>query len=279
MDVKIVDLYESCGISKPEHGVGSLRCWIPRLLQAGRTAPAVLILPGGGYGYTSEREAEPIALRFAAQGYRAFVLDYACAPARFPLALGEAAMAMTYLRRHAGELGIRKIAAVGFSAGGHLCGLLGTLFDHQSLLPVPAGESVRPDALVLAYPVTVSHGKTHTESFENLTGGDARLTEKLSLENLVRPDMPRVFLWHTRDDGAVPVFGTLTLAQALEENGVPFALHIFAHGEHGLSTADALVYPANRVPKVSADVTGWIAGAQDFLAEQGFGIEDEEACR
>lgn len=277
MNVEIVDLYESCGIPKPEHGVGRLRCWIPRPLQEGRTAPAVLILPGGAYACTSEREAEPVALRFAAQGYRAFVLDYACAPARFPMALGEAAMAMTYLRSHARVLGIQKIAALGFSAGGHLCGLLGTLFDHQSLLPVPAGESVRPDALVLAYPVTVSHGKTHADSFVNLTGGDARLTEKLSLETLVRKDMPPVFLWHTRDDGAVPVFGTLALARALEENGVPFALHIYAHGEHGLSTADSLVYPANQMPKVSTDVPGWIAAAQGFLAEHGFGIDDGEA--
>lgn len=88
-----------------------------------RTRPAILILPGGGYGHTSEREAEPVAMRFVAAGYAAFVLHYSCAPSRFPTALREAAMAMGYIRQNARRFAVHphKVAALGFSPQGAIC--------------------------------------------------------------------------------------------------------------------------------------------------------------
>ncbi len=280
MNIQFVDLYQYAEKERPEGAVGKLTMWCPQTPEAlsdCRRRPAVLILPGGCYSHTSQREQEPVALQFAARGYVAFVLEYSCAPRfRFPTALREAAMAMAYIRANADALEIdpHMVACTGFSAGGHLCGSLGTLYDSEELSDIAPAEVLRPDALGLCYPVAVSWGRTHDESFENLTGGDRRLREALSLERLVRPDMPPVFLWHTRDDPSVPCRNALVLAVALEEAGVDFAMHIYRHGRHGLSTADALVYPTYEMPEVSWDVFGWIDAEVRFFADKGLKIQD-----
>ena len=281
METRTLDVYAVSGRAKPAGADGTLTCWFaptsPRV-SAGRRKPALLILPGGAYAYCSPREAEPVALRFAALGYAVFALDYSCAPFAFPTALREAAMAMRYIRAHAAEYEVdpTMVAALGFSAGGHLCGTLGTMYDAPELADLGPARSIRPDALVLCYPVAVSHGRTHAESFENVSGGSAALAARLSLDALARPDMPPVFLWHTRADDAVPCRNSLVLAEALEEAGVDFALHVYCRGPHGLSTADAMAYPADQVPAVSRDVPGWVTAAHRFLAEHGFAVTDKE---
>ena len=277
MRIETVDLYAFYGLAKPAGRAGVLTCYIQTTsaeIAVGRTAPGVLILPGGGYSHTSPRESEAVALRFAAAGCHAFVLDYSVAPNRYPIALQEAVLAMRYLREHSGQWGLGGVAAMGFSAGGHLCGCLGTLFDSDEALRVSGGVTVRPEALVLCYPVAVSHGRTHEGSFENLTGGDEALRQKLSLDKLVRADMPPVFLWHTRDDGSVPVRNSLLLAVALEEQQVPFVMHIYGHGHHGLSTADIMSYPSMYLPEISRDVPEWVDKTMDFLKENGLEIVD-----
>lgn len=257
-----------------------MTCWIqqtPIEVSSSRKRPAILILPGGGYHHTSPREAEPVALRFAAKGWAAFVLHYSCAPSCFPTALREAAMAMRYIREKSDVFGIspHKVAALGFSAGGHLCGCLGTLFDGPEVADLGTPEQLRPDALGLCYPVAVSWGRTHEGSFDNLTAGDPMLRQKLSLDRLVRPDMPPAFLWHTRNDASVPCWNSLILAQAMEEAGVDFALHIYREGKHGLSTADAMAYPVDDLPWISWDVPGWLEACVRFFEEIGLTITDK----
>lgn len=279
MYTKIVDLYQFYGLEAPDEAVARLTCWLQTTsekVSLHRKRPAVLILPGGGYSHTSPREAEPVALRFAAKGYQSFVLDYTCAPAGFPVALREACLAMRYIREHAADMEIDPgmVAALGFSAGGHLCGCLGTMFDCPEVSDIGPEECLRPDALVLCYPVAVAWGKTHDGSFENISMGEEDLRQRLSLERNVRPDMPPVFLWHTRDDGSVPVRNSLILAQALDESGVDFSMHIYRHGPHGLSTADEMAYSASHVPQTSADVPLWLDTAVAFLKEIGFEIRD-----
>lgn len=281
MKTLFVDVYKECGHTPPAGAAGELACYLPQLTpaaSAGRKRPAVLILPGGGYHRVSPRESEPVALRFAAAGWAAFVLRYSCAPHAFPTALREAGMAMRYLRTHAEGLGIDPgmVAALGFSAGGHLCGTLGMLYDAPELADVASPADLRPDALVLCYPVAVSWGATHGGSFDNISRGDAALRARLSLDRLVRPDMPPVFLWHTRDDQAVPCRNSVVLAAALAEAGVDFELHVYHHGPHGLSTADATVYPAGAVPPHSRSINAWPEQAMDFLQERGFAIADAE---
>lgn len=268
-----VDLYEYYDLEKPLDGAGRLDCYLQQnvLGDGQRLRPAVLILPGGGYGHVSPREGEPVALRFLARGYNAFVLHYSVAPVRFPAQLQQAAMAMGYIRKNAAVLGVNPtmVAAIGFSAGGHLCGMLGTLFDAPEVAHIGQAELLRPDALGLCYPVAVSWGDTHEGSFENLCGGDGALRSRLSLDALARPDMPQVFLWHTRDDGSVPCRNSLLLANALQEAGVDFAMRIYRHGPHGLSTADAQVYPAGEAPEVSPGLQDWPEEMMGFFREIG----------
>lgn len=281
MNIEIVDLYQHYNLQPLEGAGGRLTCWIQHTsekVSARRRRPAVLILPGGAYCWTSPREAEPVALRFVSRGYAAFVLDYSCAPASFPVSLREAAMAMRYIRENADhfEVNPHMVAAMGFSAGGHLCGTLGTMYDCPEVAETGPAGLIRPDALALCYPVAVAWGNTHEESFQNISGGSQELRQRLSLERLVRPDMPPVFLWHTRDDGSVPVRNSLVLAQALEAAGVDFAMHIYRHGQHGLSTADEQAYPMYQLPETSWDVPGWLEAEIRFFEEIGFKIQDYE---
>ncbi len=281
MQQEFVDLYKYIGETRPNGGTGYLSCYIQRTsaaISARRLRPAVLIIPGGGYGHVSPREGEPVALRFLSRGYQAFVLEYSVAPVRFPHPLREAAMAMRYIRENAAALEIdpAMVAAVGFSAGGHLCGMLGTLFDGPEVADIASEAQLRPDALGLCYPVAISWGPTHEGSFQNLCGGDAQLRSRLSLDRLVRPDMPPVYLWHTRSDETVPCRNSLVLANALEAAGTDFAMRIYRLGRHGLSTADAQVYPADALPRVSPGLPHWPEEMMDFFAETGLKITDQE---
>lgn len=276
-----MNLYQNYSLEQPEGASGTLQCYIQdtdEAISPRRLRPAILVIPGGGYCHVSPREAEPVALRFLAKGYSAFVLKYSVLPARFPAALREAAMAMRYIREHADDFGIdpHMVAATGFSAGGHLCGTLGTLFDGPEVADLAPPEVIRPDALGLCYPVAVSWGKTHEGSFWSLCGEDRALWERLSLDKLARADMPPVFLWHTRNDEAVPVRNSLILAQSLEEKGVEFTMHIYRDGRHGLSTADGQVYPVNAVPRVSWDVPGWVEAEIRFFEDIGLKCHDFE---
>ena len=280
MEMLIYNVYSHFGLQRPpEAGAGTLRVWdaaTPENVSAKRLRPGILILPGGGYRHTSPREAEPVALRFLALGYVPFVLDYSCAPSGYPTALREAAMAMRFIRENAArfEVNPQMVAAIGFSAGGHLCGCLGTLYDCPEILDIAPPETVRPDALGLCYPVAVSWGKTHDDSFAALTRFDSALRSCLSLEKLVRPDMPPVFLWHTRDDASVNVRNSLILSLALEEQGVDFAMHIYRSGRHGLATATAMSCEASFLRGISRDIPGWIDEMARFFAEKGFALRD-----
>lgn len=279
MRIEIVDLYKTFSVTPADGAVGRLTCYLgssPINIGSGRRCPAVLILPGGAYAYTSTREAEPVALRYLARGWNAFVLEYSCAPHSFPTSLREAAMAMVHIRENAGHYGIGPdmVAAVGFSAGGHLCGCLGTMYDCPELRDIGTAAQIRPDVLGLHYPVAVSWGRTHALSLRNISGGDDVLASRLSLEKRVRPDMPPVFLWHTRTDASVPCRNSLLLATAMEEAGVSFALHLYANGPHGLSVGDETVYPVEQVPEMSRDVSSWLDTELAFFAESGLKIKD-----
>lgn len=277
-----VDLYDHFSREKCTDDGGMLTCYVhetPDAVSISRRRPGILILPGGGYGHVSQREGEPIALRFVSMGYNAFVLRYSIAPHRFPVALREAAMAMAYIRQNADamETDGAMVAAIGFSAGGHLCGCLGTMFDAAEVADIAPGRLIRPDALGLCYSVCVSHANTHQRSFVNLCGDDMLLRNRLSLDALARADMPPVYLWHTRNDETVPCRNSLVLAQRLQELDVDFTLHLYRTGRHGLSTADHQVYAADCVPVMSPDVPGWMDSMAQFFSEIGFHITDSEA--
>lgn len=209
--------------------------------------PALLILPGGGYAFTYAGEAEPIALRFVSEGIVTFILDYTCtdvAPRAFPAALQEGFAAVRWIREHAQVYGIdpENIAACGFSAGGHLCACLGTLWNkpeaEQNAFFAPgAGRICRPDKLLLSYPVIRFEAPCNEPSVRSFFGfePDAALRKAYSLQNRVDAETPPAFLWSTSDDDCVPVVSSLQFAEALAAHGVPFELHVWPHGPHGLS--------------------------------------------
>lgn len=187
-------------------------------------------------------------------------------------------MAMLYLRNNAKSLSItERIAALGFSAGGHLCGCLATLFEAAEIrgaLDDSSGD-IRPDAVILSYPVITSGEKSHAGSFNNLCGEDEELRHKLSLENCVTENSPPAFIWHTFSDQSVPVQNSLLLASAYAEKKVPFSLHIYEKGDHGLSTADWGAYRAGNLPDISTGITNWIDMSVDWLADRGICIDDK----
>ena len=208
--------------------------------------PLIFICPGGGYGMTSDREAEPIAMEFLAAGYHAAILRYSCEPARYPTALLQVAASVKYLREHGEEFHIDadKIILQGASAGGHLAASYGVFWKKKSFLAETLGttaDMLKPNGMILIYPVITSGPKAHRGSFENLLGDRYdELVEEMSLENQVDQDTPPAFLWHTDEDDCVPVENSVLFFSALHANHVPVELHIFPRGPHGLSLANEL---------------------------------------
>lgn len=227
---------------------------------------AVLICPGGGYRLRADHEGGPVAEWLNTLGISAFVLRYRVAPYQYPSALQDAQRALRTIRFHAEEYGIDpgRLGILGFSAGGHLASTASGLFDRGN--PVAGDlldrQSCRPDFTILCYPVvSMIDGVAHEGSKANLLGGQPseELVRKLSGELQVTPDSPPAFLWHTADDGSVPVENSLLLAAALRRQGVPFDLHVYAHGRHGLGLA-------SEEPHTSS----WTAACASWLQMNGY---------
>lgn len=180
-----------------------------------KTRPAVLVIPGGGYEFCSDREAEPVALSFAAEGFNAFVLRYTVKKTfKEPFEEANAAMRVIAKNSKKWHIGDNQLGVVGFSAGGHLCCALGTT------------GNIKPNAMILGYPAVVgSHWAEKGKTFVP------------DLVSKVEKDTSPAFIFASRDDDIVPISASISLANALDKNGVPFELHIFGSGMHGYSLA------------------------------------------
>lgn len=268
--------------------------------RTGTRRPAVVICPGGGHLGTSDREAEPIALRFAAVGWHALVLRYSvmhpgplgeATPtdnpnprARHPQPLLDLARAMGLVHTHADEWRVdtSRIVVCGFSAGGHLAAELGNCWPDDALLG-PSGTDAaqrRPAALVLGYPVTdhlalrdealavgdpevVAHGRESHLAFLGEPDPADEVLAAVSPARHVGRQTPPTFLWHTAEDALVPVSQSLLHASALAAAGVPFEAHVFTHGPHGMSLADPVT--ATREAELDPRVAEWFALALSWL--------------
>lgn len=268
----------------------------PELLN-GKRRPAVLVCPGGAYLNCSDREAEPVALRFAGMGYHAFVLRYSTyfkgAPAPFPPTepmevnpnsvhpgpLRDIGKAFLTIRAHADEwlVDTDKIAICGFSAGGHNCAMY-SVYWQDPLLSDFFGEApvvFRPAAAILAYaicdyrlmfgeitdPFVQMLSKAASIAFMGTESPSPELLEALSPALRVSKNTPPTFLWATAGDALVPVENTTRMGTALARAGVPFEMHIFEQGMHGLSLADQA--SSSSMLEINADAAKWmdLAGA------------------
>lgn len=226
----------------------------------------ILICPGGGYHFCSEREAEAVAIRFNSLGYNAAIIYYTCNPTGeghreegiFPEPQDELARAVAWIRCNADELNTdpHKIAVLGFSAGGHLAAGLGVFWPEYGIMS-------RPDALVLCYSVITSGEYAHRGSIDNLIGNRTALLEKVSLEKQVTKQTPPTFLWTTRTDQSVPYQNSTMFAQALSRCGVTNQIHIYDDGVHGLSLGTREVMNPGR--PVNLSVADWPERADAFL--------------
>ena len=212
-------------------------------LYPGQKRPVVVICPGGAYAMTSDREAEGVALHFMSMGYHAAVLRYSVVPARYPVALRQLAKAVALLRKNSEKWHIQKdkIIVMGFSAGGHLAGSLGVFWNTPELAGEAGytSEEIRPNGMILCYPVITSGEYAHEGSFRNLLGDRyGELKDKMSLEKQVTKDTPKAFIWHTFEDDTVLPDNTLLFVNALYKKGIPAEYHLFPDGKHGIGLGD-----------------------------------------
>ena len=215
--------------------------------------PFMMVIPGGGYEYVSDREADPIANAFIAAGYHVGILTYSTAPHTFPTPYFQAFEALKYVIDNASELHIDtdNLAVCGFSAGGHLAGLVGTGLNDPLVLKefnVPEGF-FKLKGMILSYAVIDGGEFAHRGSFDNLLGkdkDDPEVIKKMSIQNRVTEKTPKAFLWSTFEDGSVPCENTLMMADALRKHKVPFELHIFPVGGHGLALSTFLTQAKDR---------------------------------
>ncbi|MGF0033864.1 alpha/beta hydrolase [Bariatricus sp. SGI.154] len=259
----------------------------PELL-AGKMRPAIIICPGGGYFNCSDREAEPVAIRFAAMGYHAFVLRYSTycegsgrfpdimkgieenVNSQYPNAMREIGKPMLILREHAKEwmVDTKRIAVCGFSAGAHNASMYAVNWQEDVISEYfqEEKENFRPAAAILGY--TLSDYVYMRDVMEEYTPMDKaffaasvkaylgeevpgeEMLDKVSPARHVTEYMPPTFLWATSEDTLVPVQHSIRMSHALAEKKIPFELHIFEEGPHGLSLstqasaeARSLIYP------------------------------------
>ena len=234
------------------------------------TGAAMVVCPGGGYAFLAPHEGEGYARWLAENGIAAFVLKYRLTPAGYhhPAMLQDAARAVRLVRTRAAEwkLDPKRIGIIGSSAGGHLASTLLTHFDAgnpEAADPIERASS-RPDLGILCYAVISLKSFTHSGSRDNLLGKNPPpgLVQELSNELRVTKDTPPCFIWHTVEDSLVPVENSLQFAEALRKAGVPFELHLYEKGGHGMGLGKDEFNSAAKHP--------WTRDCLYWLMAQGF---------
>ena len=256
-------------LGKEDKDIPSLTPYLPDAAKA--TGAAIVICPGGGYGGLANHEGEHYARWLNEHGVAGFVLKYRLGSGGYhhPAMLQDAARAVRTVRSRAGEwkFDAKKVGIMGSSAGGHLASTLLTHFESgkPEAADLIERQSSRPDAGILCYAViSMTTEFTHQGSKRNLLGTNVppELAREVSSELQVTKDTPPCFIWHTGEDKGVPVENALLFAAALRKAGVPFDLHVYQKGPHGLGLGSRDYDPAKWLP--------WTRDCIYWLREQGF---------
>ena len=218
----------------------------PYLCESNATGAAMVICPGGGYAHLAPHEGEGYALWLNQHGITCFVLKYRLGSNGYshPAMLNDAARAVRWVRAHADDYKIdtKRVGIMGSSAGGHLASTLMTHFDSgdTNSTDMVERQSSRPDLGILCYAVISLGEFAHRGSKENLLGKNPSpdLVKSLSNELQVTTNTPTCFLWTTFEDKTVPMENTMLFAEALRKNHVPFDLHVYQKGGHGMGLGD-----------------------------------------
>lgn len=245
--------------------------------QADRRRPAMVICPGGGYEFCSDREAEPMAFAWVARGYQAFVLDYtvldvklaAAGEPLLPAPQRDLAHAVACVRSLADEWSVDadRICILGCSAGGHLCAAYSALSRREDFAEELGydSEDIAVAAQVLCYPVIDLTAGWPAPAAERIPGTCDPAGDLVATQSLVDAGTPRTFIWHTAADNGVPVLNTYLYAEALARAGVDHDCHVFHRGRHGLSLATRET--AKSPMHEEAHVAHWIDLAAEWLEE------------
>lgn len=227
---------------------------------------AVVIFAGGGYESRARHEGIGYAEWLQSIGITSWVVDYRVAPYAHPAMICDAARAVRIARANAEKYGYDKdkIAVMGSSAGGHLAGSISVHYDKEFYEKTDETdkESAKPNASILCYPVLDMFEFRHNGTALNLLGRDCTDEERafMSIPMQVTKDTPKAFLWHTAEDGVVPVENTLIYAAELSKYKIPFEVHIFPYGIHGLGLADGKTAGCD-----NPHVTQWAGALENWL--------------
>lgn len=247
--MKTFDLWETLPENRSEN---TKLVYYPAVKKA--TDSTIVIFPGGGYSHLAEHEGRGYAEFLNTLGMDAFVCLYCVAPNRHPQEILDARRAVQFVRKNAEEFGINpeKVGVMGSSAGGHLTATISTLLDmYPEVLTKPDAVDAMdfiPNFQVLCYPViSLMDDFGHTGSGHNLLGStemDIPFRKYLAPHKMIHDKTPPAFIWHTLEDGAVPVENSLHYAAALHQKNIDAELHVFPFGPHGLGLAPAMPHVA-----------------------------------
>ena len=254
----------------------TLECYCPSNfgeIDLNRKRKSIVIYPGGGYCMCSDREAEPVALQFVGEDCNAFVLKYSCEEkAYYPTPILEGLAAIAYIRRNAEKynVDVNKIIVMGFSAGGHLAATV-SAFWHQEMYAKQiqaTTDEVKVNGAILCYPVISMKTYSHCLTRKQMTHDEPELIKLLSIEDQVTEHFPKTFIWHTTFDATVPVENTLFLVQSLTKYKIPYELHIFPNGVHGISLANFITKPVDYDACVVKETEIWMPLCKKFNKEE-----------
>ncbi len=260
--------------AEPSRGDPVLDCYLLERMpgEAPGHFTSVVVCPGGGYTHLSPREGEPVAMAFAAKGMQTFVLRYSLKPFMFPKPLLDAAKAISMIREHAEEwdLDPDKIVIGGFSAGGNLSAAIATFWNDKRIEEAGIDcRKARPDAVFLGYAVVTDEGdpehpgalakRLYEDKIE-----DPEILKFAYIPDHVTGENPPTFIWHTAEDPVVPVRNALAMANSLSVHKVPFELHVYPKGPHGLALANEHTCNGNPA-MIVPEVQGWTDLCCDWI--------------